>query len=80
MNCREFVEFLSDYLEGELPGTTKSRFESHIQDCEDCERYLQGFVGTVGLARGALSEPDAPVPDEVPEELVQAILDARRRS
>ena len=79
MNCHEFVEFLSDYLEGELPGAAKNEFEAHLRVCEDCERYLAGFASTVGLARDAFSNPDGPVPDDVPEELIRAFAAARRR-
>ena len=79
MNCREFVDFLSDYLEGQLPGAAKDEFESHLRDCEDCDRYLSGFASTIGLTREAFSNPDGPVPDDVPEELVQAVESARRR-
>jgi anti-sigma factor RsiW len=79
MTCRELVEFLSDYLADDLPVVEKRAFEEHIRECAACARYLDGFSATVELTRRAFDDPEAPVPSEVPEELVSAILSARRR-
>ena len=79
MTCRELVEFLSDYLSSDLSGVEKEAFEDHIRDCVACARYLEGFAATVGLVREAFCDPEEPVPTEVPEELVEAILTARLR-
>jgi anti-sigma factor RsiW len=79
MTCREFVEFLSDYLSNDLSSVEREAFEEHIRGCGDCERYLEGFAATVGLAREAFDDPEVPAPADVPEELVDAILTARRR-
>ena len=35
--CREFVELVTDYLEGSLPRETRTRFEAHLAECEVCE-------------------------------------------
>jgi anti-sigma factor RsiW len=79
MTCRELVEFLSDYLSNDLSDVEKDAFEGHLRACDVCTRYLDGFAGMIDLARGAFDDPEAPVPSEVPEELVTAILSARRR-
>jgi anti-sigma factor RsiW len=78
MTCREFTEFLATYLEGALPAEQRTLFEAHIEGCAACVRYLRSYRETMRLGRGAFT-PDEPVPDEVPEELVQAILAARRK-
>jgi hypothetical protein len=39
---------------------------------------LSRYKATVALGRAAFDEPDAPLPDEVPEELVSAILESLR--
>jgi anti-sigma factor RsiW len=80
MTCRELVEFLSDYLSHDLLGVERDAFEQHLRACAACARYLDGFAATVDLAREAFDDPEAPVPSEVPEELVSAILNARRRA
>lgn len=80
MTCRELVEFLSDYLSNDLPVVEKAAFEEHLLACDACSRYLDGFAAMVDLTREAFDDPEAPVPSEVPDELVSAILSARRRA
>ena len=77
MKCREFVEFLMEYLDGALGEQERSVFEGHIEDCPACVNYLETYRETVRLGNSVCA-PDAEVPPDVPEELVQAILSARR--
>jgi len=76
MTCREFVEFLNDYLSGELPDTARAGFEAHLAHCMNCTAYLKTYRQTVRLAKEVCAEPEGPVPDDVPEELLRAILEA----
>jgi anti-sigma factor RsiW len=78
MKCREFVEFLMEYLDGALAEQERSVFEGHIEDCPACVNYLATYRETVRLGNSVCT-PDAEVPADVPEELVQAILSARRQ-
>jgi anti-sigma factor RsiW len=39
--CREFVELVTDYLEGALPEHERARFEAHLAECDGCTGYLQ---------------------------------------
>jgi anti-sigma factor RsiW len=51
--CREFVELVTDYLEGKLPAREQRRFEAHLAECDGCEGYLEDFrllVATLGAA------------------------------
>lgn len=80
ITCREFVEFLMSYLDGELEPEVSGTFERHMHDCPTCVSYLDSYRKTVELGREILCDPDGPVPDDVPEDLVAAILAARRRS
>ncbi len=79
MNCREFVEFLMEYLDGELPQAQVTIFRAHMDDCPGCETYLDTYRETVRLGREVCGDPEGPVPEDVPEALVSAILAARRR-
>jgi anti-sigma factor RsiW len=79
VTCREFVEFLADYVAGELPPQSRSEFDLHLARCPSCVAYMNTYCATQELARAALAAPDDPVPGEVPEELVQAVLAARAR-
>jgi anti-sigma factor RsiW len=81
MNCREFTEFLHEYLFDNLPAAERAEFEKHLAECPWCVAYLDSYQKTIQLEQAAFSAlEDAPVPPDVPEELVQAILRARSRS
>ena len=73
--CRFILEFLADYLDGQLPAETVAEFERHLAVCDSCVAYLASYKETIRMARTAL---DAPLPDP-PQELVTAIVAALRR-
>ena len=80
MNCREFTEFLHEYLVGNLPAGEQAEFEKHLAECPWCVAYLDSYRTTIQLGQAAFSAPaDAPPPAEAPEELIQAILRSRSR-
>jgi anti-sigma factor RsiW len=74
VTCRDVIEFLMDYCDGELPDGERALFEAHLANCPDCVAYLKSYEETVRLEREAF-EP----PGEMPEGLVRAILAARKR-
>lgn len=78
MTCREFVDFLMDYLSGELLPDVRSNFEWHLDVCPNCVRYLETYKTTITLERLAFHDEEE-VPPSVPEELIRAILDSRHR-
>jgi len=49
MNCEEFVELVTAYLEGELSGGERTEFEEHLRSCAGCDRYLAQFRTTITL-------------------------------
>ena len=55
-------------------------FEGHLVQCPPCRNYLDTYKETVELGKSLCNDPEGPVPENVPEELVQAILSARRQS
>lgn len=79
MTCREFADFIGDYLNGDLPPDMRTGFDRHLDVCPNCRRYLRSYEETVKLGRRAFDDEDALVPPEIPEELVSAILAARPR-
>ena len=79
ITCYEFVEFLSAYLTGELSPARQAEFDFHLADCPDCASYLKSYEATVRLGKEAFADLEAPVPVEVPEELIHAILAVRSR-
>jgi anti-sigma factor RsiW len=72
--CREFVELVTDYLEGALPEHERVRFEAHLAECDGCAGYLQDIRRIVDT----LHAPPAPPPDPTTREaLVRAFEDLR---
>jgi len=78
MNCREFVDFLMSYLDGELESEPRRVFESHLNGCPACVSYMKAYEKTVELGRCACKDEAGPVPADVPDDLVAAILEARK--
>jgi len=62
MTCREFIDFLMEYLSGELSARERAEFERHLADCPDCSAYLRSYEETIKLGKAAFDDPDAPVP------------------
>jgi anti-sigma factor RsiW len=77
VTCREFADFIMGYLTGELPSETLEPFERHISRCPNCEEYLRQYKNTIEAGKRAFHCLDDEVPDEVPEDLVKAILASR---
>ena len=55
--CRELVELVTDYLDGNLSRRDRARFDAHIAGCTNCTRYLEQFRETIHLT-GTLRESD----------------------
>jgi anti-sigma factor RsiW len=81
MNCREFTEFLHEYLFGNLPAEERAEFEKHLAECPWCVAYLDSYRKTIDLVQAAFADSnEGPPPADAPEELIQAILRARSRA
>ena len=76
ITCRELLEFLNLYLDGELPEERRAEFDRHLGVCEPCRSYIREYRQTVALGKAAFTELDEPA--DAPEELVAAILRTRR--
>jgi anti-sigma factor RsiW len=66
------------YLDRELDAAQQAAFEAHLTICPNCEEYLRHYRQTIVAGRAAFADDDAPVPGDVPPELIAAILAARR--
>ena len=77
MTCQEMVNFLMAYLDEELSPDERRDFDAHLAECPPCVVYLDTYREATAMGRSVCANDD-PVPDEVPEELVQAILQTRR--
>ena len=78
ITCNEFESFILAYLEGDLPKRQKLVFEFHLKMCRECREYLQAYRATIELTREAHVAELKKLTDQVPEDLVKAILAARK--
>jgi len=53
--CREVLELITGYLEGDLPADTRAAVEEHLSGCDGCTRMLAQFRRTIELT-GMLTE------------------------
>ncbi len=76
LTCRELVELVTDYLEGSLPPTERARFESHLEGCTGCRRYLDQMRQTIHLM-GCLTEES--LEPQVKTNLLKIFRDWKKR-
>jgi len=76
MTCRDALEFLDDYLEGTLPLGQSLAFNVHLGLCRACRNYLDSYRKTIAASKAACTQ--TATQDKLPEELIQAILSAKR--
>ena len=73
--CRDAVQFLLQYLDGELPPEQRLQFERHLHDCPPCVDYLRSYRETIRLGKACTDEAA-----ELPDSLREAILKALRQA
>ena len=77
MSCRDVLDFLAAYLDGELGTRVREAFERHLARCPACVSYLESYRETIRVGREAHAAEGAVV-EEIPEGLIDAILGSRR--
>lgn len=76
LSCREICDFMMAFLDGELPEQERQIFQTHLAICPPCLCYMETYKKTVALGKNACTDPNPP---PVPEDLVKAILAARKK-
>ena len=67
LTCAEFVEAVTDYLEGRLSCMDRLRFQMHLGMCLGCRIHLRQMKQTIRTLRRLPAEP---IPPQVRDELV----------
>lgn len=70
--CQQWVELVTDYLDGTLPPALQEAADRHLADCPHCTEYLQQMRRTI-LVAGQLRDED--VPADVLDALVLAFAE-----
>ena len=66
--CREVVELITAYLEGQLPARDAVRLEAHLAACPHCTAYVEQMRITISVLGRIRPEPvDAETRDELVE-------------
>lgn len=60
--CKEMLDKLSDYIDGELDPQMCKDLERHMQDCNPCLFFIDSLKKTITLYKYASNEP---LPKEV---------------
>jgi anti-sigma factor RsiW len=81
VTCQEFVELITDYFEGALPGRTLSQVEEHLVICDWCATYLEHMESTIGLLGGLAMRVDGThrADEAEPPEALLAVLREKHR-
>lgn len=78
LTCKEFDEFMVDYLEGGLPLRQKFVCWLHVKMCRECAYFVRQYRRAIALGQAAFDDPEGRVPESVPEELIKAALSHRK--
>jgi hypothetical protein len=73
MQCEEFEECLTDYLDGFLPAHLYHRWERHAALCDNCTELPGEVVRSIGACYTYISE-ERPLPAGLNERILQATL------
>ena len=50
--CQEFVEEVTNYLEGKLSEAEERWTDEHLAQCDGCRAYLEQMRATIGALHG----------------------------
>jgi anti-sigma factor RsiW len=75
MTCREMVEHLSAYLDGELDTALRAMIDAHEGECPPCRAFVRTLAATVAAVRAL---PREPLPPKMKANLAEALRRARR--
>ncbi|MEA2521048.1 MAG: hypothetical protein QOI81_694 [Actinomycetota bacterium] len=59
MECRDVVEAVTAYIEGDMSPEDRARFDEHLAQCDGCTNYLTQIRETIRLT-GTLDAESLP--------------------
>lgn len=72
--CQQLIEFLGDYIAGDLPTERAEDFERHLAKCPSCTAYLASYRETIRIARHTARVGISVEIEDIPPDLLTAIL------
>ena len=78
LRCIEFVEVITEYLDGAVDEVQRRRIDSHLAGCAGCTAALDQFRTTINLS-GRLTAADVASIDPLLRDRLEATLRLPRR-
>jgi anti-sigma factor RsiW len=76
--CQDFVELVTDYLDGALPVDVRAQVDEHLAGCDGCQNVLAQWRTIIAVA-GRLTEADVDNTDEITRDRLISIMRGLRR-
>jgi anti-sigma factor RsiW len=77
--CREVIDFIRAYLDGELSVPERAAFDEHLRQCRSCVAYIETYRASIVMAKLTMADPAATTPP-VPKGLASAIMQSIRHA
>ena len=71
LSCEEVNQFIMDYMDDNLPQSTKKKFEKHLENCNCCKGFFDQYNSTISLVNQQSQI-------EIPEDLSKLTLEFLR--
>jgi predicted anti-sigma-YlaC factor YlaD len=79
MPCKDVVDLLTAYLDGDLPDDVRVQVDEHLDGCDGCQNVLAQWRTIIALA-GRFTEADVDNTDEITRDrLISTVRGLRRR-
>ncbi len=56
ITCRDLVELVTDYLEGQIAAVEQHAIDDHLGECPGCAEYVRQMRLTIQAMRGLVSD------------------------
>lgn len=77
LDCDEFVELVTAFLEGALDAEAQLRVTDHLAGCDGCGRYLEQFRTTLDALGHLPADSVTALPPETRNALLAAFRERR---
>jgi hypothetical protein len=79
VNCWEALELMGEYIDCEFGVWTRWRFRLHVWICRICRHYPSSYRATIRIAKSTRDGLGDAADDQIPNALIDSILEAARR-
>jgi anti-sigma factor RsiW len=84
ITCEELETFIIDFIDERLSDEQQKICNTHLEECEHCKTYIAKYRQSIELSQIAFQQNNSANSsikgNEIPEELVQAILKANKNN